>query len=89
MPPTTVVVVEGTNTLRKLLGELLDLYGYAVLTAASVPEAEAIRQGMGLGGLDLVITDLRLTCVPQAWERRWARAVLPFHEGSECLASWT
>jgi hypothetical protein len=69
MPPTTVFVVEDAKPLRELLRELLGLDGDAVLTAASVPEAEAIRQGMGLAGLDLVMTDLRLTRIPQAWER--------------------
>jgi CheY-like chemotaxis protein len=81
MPPTTVFVVEDANNLRELLGEVLGRYGDAVLTAASVPEAEALRQGMGLGGLDLGMTDLRLTCVPQAREgyeliQRW-HAVAP------------
>jgi len=56
--------VEDAKDLRELLGEVLGFYGYVVLTAASVPEAEAIRQCLGLGGLELVITDLRLSCFP-------------------------
>jgi DNA-binding NtrC family response regulator len=50
-----------------------------------VPEAEAIRQRLGWGGLDLVITDLRLTLRPDAREgydliQRWHAATpqLPF-----------
>jgi CheY-like chemotaxis protein len=81
MPPTTVLVVEDMKSVRELLRELLGFHRYAVLTAASVPEAEAIRQRVGLGGLDLVLTDLRLTCSPDAWEgyaliQRW-HAVMP------------
>jgi DNA-binding NtrC family response regulator len=49
MPPTTVLVVEDMKSVRELLREVLGLYGYAVLTAASVPEAEAIRQRVGWG----------------------------------------
>ena len=85
MRPTTVFVVEDVKVLRELLREVLGLEGYAVLTAASVPEAEAIHQRAGLGGLALVITDLRLTCGPDAWEgyaliQRWhaVRPALPF-----------
>ena len=81
MRPTTVLVVEDLEGIRELLGEVLGFYGYDVLMAASVPEAEAIRQRMGLGGLDLVLTDLRLTGLPQAREgaeliQRW-HAVIP------------
>jgi hypothetical protein len=51
-----------------------------VPTAASVPEAEAIRQRLGLGALDLVITDPRLTCFPTRGgynlSQRW-HAVMP------------
>jgi DNA-binding NtrC family response regulator len=78
---TTVLVVDDLEDVRALLGEVLGFYGYAVLTAASVPEAEAIRQRLGWGGLDLVITDLRLTHLPHAREgydliERW-HAVTP------------
>ena len=81
MLPTTVLVVEDMKNLRELLGAVLGLSGYTILTAASVPEAEAVRQRMGLGGLDVVITDLRLTGCPHAREGyelilRW-HAVMP------------
>jgi CheY-like chemotaxis protein len=81
MLPTTVLVVEDLEGVRELLGEVLGCHGYDVLTAASVPEVEAIRQRVGLGGLDVVITDLRLTCAPHPREgyeliHRW-HAVTP------------
>ena len=81
MVTATVLVVDDLEGVRVLLGEVLGFYGYAVLSAASVPEAEAIRRRAGRGGLDLVITDLRLTHRPHAREgydliRRW-QAVTP------------
>jgi DNA-binding NtrC family response regulator len=85
MRTATVLVVDDLEDVRALLGEVLGFYGYAVLTAASVPEAEAIRQRLGWGGLDLIITDLRLTLWPDAREgydliKRWHAATprLPF-----------
>jgi DNA-binding NtrC family response regulator len=81
MRTTRVLVVDDLEGMRALLGEVLGFYGYEVLTAASVPEAEAIRQRVGSGGLDLVIADLRLTHLPHAREgceliQRW-HAVTP------------
>jgi DNA-binding NtrC family response regulator len=72
----TVLVVDDIDSIREWLGAVLGLYGYAVLTAANVPEADAIRQRVGRASLDLVITDLRLTHVPHAREgadliQRW------------------
>lgn len=85
MRTTRVLVVDDLEGVRALLGEVLGFYGYEVLTAASVPEAEAIRQHVGRAGLDLVITDLRLTHLPHAREgceliQRWQAATprLPF-----------
>jgi hypothetical protein len=42
--------------------------GYEVLTAATEAEAEAVRQRVGLEGLALVMTNMRLTRTPQARE---------------------
>jgi DNA-binding NtrC family response regulator len=85
MRTTRVLVVDDLEGMRALLGEVLGFYGYEVLTAASVPEAEAIRQHVGRAGLDLVITDLRLTHLPHAREgceliQRWQASTprLPF-----------
>jgi hypothetical protein len=50
MRTARVLVVDDLEGMRALLGEVLGFYGYEVLTAASVPEAEAIRQRPGWGG---------------------------------------
>jgi DNA-binding NtrC family response regulator len=81
MQTARVLVVDDLEGMRALLEEVLGFYGYEVLTAASVPEAEAIRQRLGWEGVDLVITDLRLTHLPRAREgceliQRW-HAVTP------------
>jgi DNA-binding NtrC family response regulator len=75
MGTATVLVVDDLEGVRALLAEVLRGRGYAVLTAAGVPEADAIRRRLGRG-LDVVITDLRLTHRPQARKgcdliRRW------------------
>jgi DNA-binding NtrC family response regulator len=76
MQTATVLVIDDLADVRALLAEVLGFYGYAVVTAASVPEAEAVRQHLGWEGLDLVITDLRLTLRADAREgadliQRW------------------
>jgi CheY-like chemotaxis protein len=85
MRTATVLVVDDLEGMRAMLGEVLGGCGYAVLTAAGVPEAEALRQHLGRGGLDLVITDLRLTHQARARKgadliRRWQASTpqLPF-----------
>jgi DNA-binding NtrC family response regulator len=81
MRTATVLVIDDLADVRALLAEVLGFYGYVVVTAASVPEAEAVRQHLGWEGLDLVITDLRLTLRADAREgadliQRW-HAVRP------------
>ena len=76
MRPATVLIIDDLESLRDALAEILRDEGYQVLTAASVSEAEAIRERLGPTGLDLVITNLRLTRHPHAREgadliRRW------------------
>jgi DNA-binding NtrC family response regulator len=76
MPPPTVLVIDDLETVQEALAGLLRHRGYQVLTASSVPEAEAVRERLGLESLDLVITNLRLTRLPQAREgadliQRW------------------
>jgi DNA-binding NtrC family response regulator len=66
MRTATVLVVDDLEEMRALLGDILGFYGYVVVTAASVLDAEAIRQRLGWEGLDLVLTDLRLTLRPDA-----------------------
>jgi CheY-like chemotaxis protein len=76
MPPATVLVIEDLEYVRDVVADLLGLEAYRVLTASSVQEVEAVRERLGLGGLDLVITNLRLTRRPEAREgadliQRW------------------
>jgi CheY-like chemotaxis protein len=81
MRTVRVLVVEDAEGVREALTEILDYSGYEVLAVASVLEAEALRRCFGLRSLDLVITDLRLTRLPQAREevdliQRW-HVVMP------------
>jgi CheY-like chemotaxis protein len=76
MRPMTVLVVEDQEEVRAVIVELLSLHGYHVLTAGSLPEAEAVRARLGLAALGLVITNLRLTRAPEA------------HEGIDLILRW-
>jgi DNA-binding NtrC family response regulator len=76
MRPTTVLLIEDLENLRRVVAEMLSLEGYQVLTAGTVPEAKAIRECVGLAALGVVITNLRLTRDPNAREgadliQRW------------------
>jgi DNA-binding NtrC family response regulator len=75
-PPATVLIVDDVARLRAVLADLLRLHGYQALPVGTVPEAEAARQRLGPGGLDLVIADIHLTVDPAAREgyalaQRW------------------
>jgi DNA-binding NtrC family response regulator len=59
-PPATILMVADDAGMRAFLAEVLRRHGYEVLTAAAVPEAEALGQGLGLNRLDLVILDLQV-----------------------------
>jgi DNA-binding response OmpR family regulator len=59
-PPATILMVEDDAGLRAFLAEGLRRHGYEVLTAADVPEAEALGQRLGLESLDRVILDLQV-----------------------------
>lgn len=72
-PPATVLIVEDEACLRAVLADLLRLYGYQALPVGTVPEAEAARQRLGPGGIDLVIANINLTPDPAAREG-YARA---------------
>lgn len=76
MRPMTVLVVEDLPDVREVVAELLAREGYHVLTASSVPDAEAIREQLGLAALGLVITNLRLTRASEA------------HEGIDLICRW-
>lgn len=63
---TTVLVVDDEAAVRETMAEALSLYGYHVVPAASIEEAEAAIQRLGFEGIHLVITDVHLTPEPQA-----------------------
>src|SRR5919106_163418 len=76
MRTAIVLIIDDLESLRNALAEILCDEGYHILTAASVSEAEAIRERLGPTGLDLVITNLRPTPHPHAPQgadliRRW------------------
>jgi two-component system cell cycle sensor histidine kinase/response regulator CckA len=56
----TVLVVEDEETLRAAIRRLLSLEGYAVLEAQNGAEALQLLLGASGGGVDLVLTDLRM-----------------------------
>jgi DNA-binding NtrC family response regulator len=59
-PPATILMVADDAGMRAFLAEVLRRHGDQVLTAADVPEAEALGQRLGLESLDLVILDLQV-----------------------------
>lgn len=63
----TVLVVDDEVSVRETIVELLSLYGYRVISAASAQEAEAVMQRLGKAGIQVVIVDVHLT--PQAQAR--------------------
>jgi DNA-binding NtrC family response regulator len=65
-PRTTVLVVDDEGSVRETMAEALGFYGYHVVAAASVEEAEAAKQRLGAEGIHLVIADVHLTPGPQA-----------------------
>ncbi|MCG5535904.1 sigma-54-dependent transcriptional regulator [Ectothiorhodospira mobilis] len=56
-PHATILVVEDDPSHRDLVSEELQDAGWTVLTAGDVPDARHLLQG---GGVDLVLSDLRL-----------------------------
>ena len=74
----TVLVVEDDADVRDLAAEQLEELGYAVLTAASGPEALAVLSGPGAAGVDLLLTDMVMPGGMSGVElAREARARLP------------
>jgi DNA-binding NtrC family response regulator len=61
-----VLVVDDEGSVRETMAEALGFYGYHVVAAASVEEAEAAKQRLGAEGIHLVIADVHLTPGPQA-----------------------
>jgi DNA-binding NtrC family response regulator len=57
----TVLIVEDEVGVREVLHDALSFCGYRVITAATVQEAERALQSLGVGEINLVITDINLT----------------------------
>jgi DNA-binding NtrC family response regulator len=56
----TVLIIDDEEAVRETLVEVLSIYGYRVITAASVGDAEEAKQRLGLEGIHLLITDIHL-----------------------------
>jgi DNA-binding NtrC family response regulator len=56
-----ILIVEDDEAVRTVLTVALGAHGYAVTTAATVWEAEAILQELGPTAIGLVISDINLT----------------------------
>lgn len=66
VPQATVLIVDDEEVVRETLSEALSFHGYRVLTAATVQEAEDIKQHVGVGAIHVVVADIHLTPGPQA-----------------------
>jgi DNA-binding response OmpR family regulator len=78
-PPATVLSVADDPGVRAFLADVLRRHGAGVLTAADLPEAEAIGRRLGFEALDLVILDLQV-CEADTLGQRWGAHAphLPF-----------
>src|SRR5262249_54976600 len=81
----TVLIIEDEAALRDILHEALHTYGYSVITAATVQEAEELRQRLTPASIDLVLVDVNLSHTLYGQEgydlcQRWqaAQPALPF-----------
>ena len=81
----TVLIIEDEAVLRDILDEALHTYGYPAITAATVQEAEEIRQRLAPEAIGLVLADINLSHTAQGQEgyelfQRWTEAqpALPF-----------
>jgi DNA-binding NtrC family response regulator len=73
----TVLIVDDEMGVREILREALSFYGYRIITATTVQEAENALQSLGVAEINLVITDINLTPAQNAHEgyalyQRWS-----------------
>ena len=92
----TILIIEDEAAIREILHEALHPYGYAVLTAATVQEAEEIRHRLNPEVIGLVLVDINLSHIPHRQEgyelfQRWTEAypTLPFVLMSAAASSLT
>jgi CheY-like chemotaxis protein len=57
----TILIVDDEEPVRETLAEVLTMQGYAIITAASVEQAEAAKTQAGIDGIQLLITDVNLS----------------------------
>jgi DNA-binding response OmpR family regulator len=63
-----LLVIEDDDAIRGLIDMILTTYGYTVVTAATVQEAEKVKQRLDSTGVDLVIMDINLSADAQKQE---------------------
>jgi DNA-binding NtrC family response regulator len=80
-----ILIVEDDATVTAALYEILSYYGFRIITANSVQEAESALQCLGTAQIHLVISDIHLThnpdiCEGYALYQRWTSSHpgLPF-----------
>jgi two-component system, NtrC family, nitrogen regulation response regulator NtrX len=73
----TVIIVDDEMGVREILYETLSFYGYRVVTAGTVHEAENALQSLDMAETNVVIIDINLTPAQNAREgyalyKRWS-----------------
>ena len=84
-PQSTILLVEDNAAVTAALCEVLSFYGYRLLTAGSIHEADKALLCLGTAQVHLVISDIHLTrnpdvCEGYAFYQRWTltHPSLPF-----------
>ncbi len=72
-----ILLIDDDAGIRYVLQEVLSHHGYQAETAATVEEAEKVKQRLGAEAIGAVIIDVHLTTNPR------------FHEGYTLYAEWT
>lgn len=72
-----VLVIDDDDAVRDVVENALNVHGYEVVSAATIQEAEDMKQRLGVTAIVLVICDIHLTDDPQ------------LHEGYTLYQQWT
>lgn len=75
--PELVLLIDDDAGIRYVLQEVLRHHGYQAATAATIEEAEKIKQQLGAEAIGVVIVDVHLTPNPR------------FQEGYTLYEAWT